>query len=59
LSNFVKNIQENQNFKYFKEIGVNYWYCWKALDEVEFLGDDFIIFRPEVGEILILSNFHH
>jgi hypothetical protein len=35
-----------------KEIDVDYWYCWKALNERDFFGDDFIISRPMVWEIL-------
>jgi hypothetical protein len=42
---------QNQN-KNVREIGASSWYCWKALDEWDFLGGDFINFRLKVGEIL-------
>jgi hypothetical protein len=55
LNNFTKKKFKikNQNVR---EIRASSWYCWKALDEWDFFGGDFVNFRPKVGEILkILS----
>jgi hypothetical protein len=37
--------------KCFREIEANSWYCWKTLDEWDFLEVIFVMFRPKVGEI--------
>jgi hypothetical protein len=50
LSNIVNENLTKLIFK--KEIDVDYCYCWKARNEWDFFGDDFIISRPMVWEIL-------
>jgi hypothetical protein len=49
LSNLLMKFNKNNKKK---EIDVDCCYCWKALNEWYFFGDDFIISRPMVWEIL-------
>jgi hypothetical protein len=57
LNNFV--IENSIRWKLgstFREVQAR---SWKALNEWDFLGGDFVIFRPRVGRFWILNHFCH
>ncbi len=41
-------IQHKIKTKSLKKIRASSHYCWKALDEMEIFGDDFLILKPNV-----------
>jgi hypothetical protein len=41
-------VQHKINTKSLKKIRASSHYCWKALDEWDIFGDDFVILKPNV-----------